>query len=154
MQQTRSIFPEFEHMRQEMDEMWERLTGGRSGRGRFCPPVLVPPVDVYETADQVVVLSEIAGISEEEVEVTIEGTRLTFRGEKNDRHAEPGHRHSQMEICYGIFERTVELPADVDAAGIEVWYGDGFLRIVLPKLKQKRRHRMRVSVREPGAQET
>ncbi len=150
MQHTRSIFPEFEYMRQEMDEMWERLTGSRSGRGRFCPRILIPPVDVYETQDHVVVLSEIAGISEEGVEVTVEGTRLSFRGEKSDRHAGPEHRHSQMEICYGPFERAVDLPAEVDAAGMEIRYGDGFLRIVLPKLKRPRRHQMRVSVHRPG----
>src|SRR3989304_1855157 len=129
MQHTRSIFPEFEHLRQGMDEMWERLTGGASGRARFCPPVLIPPVDVYETPEEVVVLSEIAGISEEGVEVTIDGTRLTFRGEKSDRHAGPSHRHSQMEICYGLVKVTLELPAEVDATGIDISYGDGFLRI-------------------------
>jgi HSP20 family molecular chaperone IbpA len=150
MQHTRGIFSEFEYMHQHMDEMWERLTGSRSGRGRFCPPILIPAVDVYETQDQVVVLSEIAGISEEGVEVSVEGTRLSFRGEKNDHHAGPDHRHSQMEICYGLFERTVDLPAAVDAAGMDIWYGDGFLRIILPKLKRQRRHQMRVSMRQPG----
>jgi HSP20 family protein len=153
MHHTRSIFPEFEHLRQEMDEMWERLTGRSSGGARFCPPVLVPPVDVYETPEQVVVLSEIAGISEEGVEVTIDGTRLTFRGVKSDRHAGPTHRHFQMEICYGLFERTLDLPAEVDPTGIDISYGDGFLRILLPKLKRQRRRQVRVSVRQPGARE-
>ncbi len=153
MQYTRSIFPEFEHLHQEMDEMWERLTGHGSGRARFCPPVLIPPVDVYETPEEVVVLSEIAGISEEGVQVTIDGTRLTFRGEKSDRHAGPSHRHSQMEICYGLFERTLELPAAVDGAGIDISYSDGFLRIVLPKMKRQPRRQVRISVRQPGARE-
>lgn len=150
MKHSRGIYSDFEYVHQQMDEMWERLTGGSSGRRRFCPPILVPPVDVYETADKVVVLSEIAGISEEGVEVTIEGKHLYFRGEKSDRHAGPEHRHSQMEICYGLFERTIDLPAEVDSEGMEIWYGDGFLRIIMPKPKRRRRRAVRVTVRQPG----
>src|SRR3990172_1760222 len=104
----KSPFPEFQRLQAYMDEMWTRLTGGQLGGPRFCPPILEPPVDVYETSDEVVVLAEVAGISGEDVEVAVEGDRLTFRGEKNDRHADPNHRHSQMEICYGLFERSLD----------------------------------------------
>jgi HSP20 family protein len=139
-------FAEFDHLHQQMEEMWERLTGGHGGRPRFCPPILEPPVDVYETAEEVVILAEVAGIGGEEVQIDLQAGRLRFHGQKDDHHAAPGHRHSQMEICYGTFDRTVNLPAEVDPEGIQASYEDGFLKIVLPKRQQQRRQ-VRVSVR-------
>jgi len=143
-------FSDFGYLHQQMEEMWDRLTGGQGGRPRLCPPVLEPPVDVYETADEVVILAEIPGIGDEEVSIDVEGDRLRFRGDKNDHHAAPGHRHSQMEICYGTFERTVRLPAEADPEGVAVTYRDGFLRIVLPK-RQQQKHQVRVTVRPQKA---
>ena len=141
---------EFERLRGQMDQMWRRLAGGHPGRPGFGLPVLEPPADIFETADQVVVVAEIAGIAGEEVEVEILGDRLALRGEKRDRRADPRHRHAQVEICYGPFERVLTLPAPVDPAGAEISYSDGFLRIALPKLQRRRPHRVRVIVRRPA----
>ncbi len=146
MASPKSLFPEFQRLQAYMDEMWARLTGGQLGGPRYCPPVIEPPVDIYETSEDVVVLAEVAGISDEEVEVLVQGDRLTFRGEKNDRHADPNHRHSQMEICYGLFQRDLVLPAEVDASGVEVSYADGFLKFVLPKRLQQTSRQVRVVV--------
>jgi HSP20 family protein len=143
---AQKLFAEFDYLRQQMDEMWERLTGGQGSRPRFCPPILEPSVDIYETAEEVVMLAEIPGIGDEEVEIDVHGDHLRFHGQKKDRHAAPGHHHSQMEICYGPFERTVKLPAEVDPEGAQVSYGDGFLKIALPK-RQQQKHRVRVTVR-------
>jgi HSP20 family protein len=147
---AQKLFSDFEYLHQQMDEMWERLTGGQGGRPRFCPPILEPPVDIYETTEEVVILAEIPGIGDEEVQIDLHGDRLHFHGQKNDYHAAPGHRHSQMEICYGTFERAVSLPAEVDPEGVQVSYRDGFLKIVLPK-RQRQKQRVRVTVRPQRA---
>ena len=147
---AQKLFSDFEYLHQQMDEMWERLTGGQGGHPRFCPPILEPPVDIYETAEEVVILAEIPGIGDEEVQIDMHGDLLHFHGQKNDHQAAPGHRHSQMEICYGAFERTVGLPAEADLEGVQVSYRDGFLKIVLPK-RQAQKHRVRVTVRPQKA---
>jgi len=150
MNRRRSAFSEFERLHEQMDQMWRRLSGVPSGRSRFCSPTLAPPTDVYETASTVVVVAEIGGIEEQEVDIEIEGERLAFHGEKIDRDTHPNQRHTQMEICYGQFGRTVLLPAKVDPAGAEVSYSEGFLRIVLPKLRKQSPHKVRVNVRKQG----
>jgi HSP20 family protein len=148
---AQKLFADFEHLHQQMDEMWERLTGGQGSRPRFCPPILEPPVDIYETTEDVVILAEIAGIGDEDVQIDLLGDRhLRFHGQKDDHHAAPGHRHSQMEICYGTFERTVNLPAEVDPEGIQASYRDGFLKIVLPK-RQEQTRQVRVTIRPQTA---
>jgi HSP20 family protein len=150
MPDAEGSFHEIERLHEQMERMWKRLTGGLPGRPGFCLPVLEPPTDVFETDDQVVVVAEIAGIGEEEVEIEVEGDRLAYRGEKSDRRADPHQRHAQIEICYGLFERVLALPAPVDPDKAEVSYEDGFLRIALPKLARRRSHHVRVTVRHPS----
>jgi HSP20 family protein len=145
-----AYFAEFDRLRGEMDEMWRRLGGGHPGRPGFRLPLLEPPADVFETARHVVVVVEIAGIGEEEIEVEITGDRLTLRGEKRDRRVEPHHRHTQVEIWYGPFQRVLALPVPVDPDRAEISYSDGFLRIVLPKRERRRPQRVRVVDRPPG----
>jgi HSP20 family protein len=147
MIRRRSAFSEFERLHEQMDQMWRKLAGTPSGRSRFCSPMLAPPTDVYETAKEVVIVAEIAGIEEQEVDIEIEGDHLAFHGEKVYRDNDPGQMHTQMEICYGPFHRMVLLPAKVDAAGAQVSYREGFLRIVLPKVKEEGPHHVRINVR-------
>jgi len=146
---TRSVFPEFERLHEQMEQMWRRVMEGSGGRFRFCSPVLTPPTDVLETPTEVVIVAEIAGIEGQEVEIRVEDDRLTFRGEKSDRQARPERRYARMEICYGLFERTLLLPARVDSDKIDVSYAGGFLRIALPKAEKSRRE-VRVTVRRLG----
>jgi HSP20 family protein len=146
MTRRRGAFSEFERLHEQMDQMWHRLSSGSSGRSRFCSPMLAPPTDVYETEDEVVIICEIAGIEEQELEIEIEGDHLAFHGEKVYRDAAPGQRHTQMEICYGPFSRSVILPVRVDAEAAQVTYREGFLRIVLPKLQQQGPRRVRVNI--------
>lgn len=145
--ETKRAFDEFERLHEQMEQMWRRMVSGLPGRPGFCPPIIQPLTDIFETPNHVVVVAEVAGIAEEEVEIEIQGDRLTFRGEKRDRRAEPHHRHAQVEICYGRFERTVKLPATVKTEGAEVSYSDGLLRILLPKEEQQVPRSVRVYLR-------
>jgi HSP20 family protein len=147
MLEMKQTFDEFERLHGQMEQMWRRMVSGLPGRPGFCPPVIQPLTDIFETPNHVVIVAEVAGIAEEEVEIEIHDDRLTLRGHKRDRRAEPHHRHTQMEICYGQFERTVTLPAAVSAEGIEVSYSDGFLRILLPKEERQVPRAVKINVR-------
>jgi HSP20 family protein len=147
MVDMKQAFDEFERLHEQMEQMWRRMIAGVPGAPGFCVPVIQPPTDIFETPNHVVIVAEVAGIEEEQVEMEMEGDRLTFRGEKSDRRAEPHHRHAQVEICYGHFERTVTLPVPVKAEGIEVSYSDGFLRIVLPKEERRAPREVKVTIR-------
>lgn len=156
-----SVFSEFEHLHEQIEKMWERFGTGMPGQPRYQPPTIEPPADVYQTADAVVVVVEIAGLRGQDIEVTINDGRLTLRGEKTDQHhhhhehaSEPVHDHrrervySQMEIARGPFERTLSLPAAVDADQLSVRYEDGLLQITLPRKQAAATHRIRVTVRD------
>jgi HSP20 family protein len=96
----------------------------------------VPPTDVYETDDQIVVLIEVAGVRQSDLAVSLHDRRLSVTGTRVDRG--PARRaYHEMQIHFGDFATEIELPAPIEENGIDAQYSDGFLRIVLPKRKPR-----------------
>ena len=73
------------------------------------------------------VVVEIAGVNAEEMEISVEGKTLTVRGEREDRQRHLSRLYHQMEICCGLFERSVAFPAEVDPEQATATYSDGLL---------------------------
>lgn len=148
MAERRRLSSDFDHMAEHLEQMWEHMLGGGPGNPRFAPPIIEPPTDVYQTQDEIVVLIEIAGMRDQEVEIQLDGRRMIIRGVKLDRRVHsPGRVYNAMEIHYGPFERVVLLPADVDQEQVAVQYDDGLLQITLPKRARQLQRRVRITVR-------
>ncbi len=92
-----------------------------------------PPVDIYETDGEFVLVAEIPGITQEEIHLEISGEMLVLRGERPSNTRHPSHSYHRIERPNGIFQRIFRLPAVVDAAGVAATYRDGVLRVTLPK---------------------
>jgi HSP20 family protein len=148
MLDRRLLAPEIEEVQRRMEETWRRLSGFGTGHAHYCSPVYEPPTDVFETADDILVSMEIAGISGQQVEVQAEGERVTIRGNRLDRRQPQGNgrRILQLEVAFGAFARTLYLPATIDASEATARYIDGFLEIRLPKLPIRRQYLVRIAV--------
>jgi HSP20 family protein len=123
----------------ELLGLWRDPAGMQRLRSRGQPKAWHPPTDVYETHHAIVVKVEIAGMQVREIDVALQGQTLTIGGERHDSGAKL--RYQQMEIQYGRFETSVELPGAVDPEGIEATYSNGFLVVRLPQVQS---HRVRI----------
>jgi HSP20 family protein len=92
-----------------------------------------PPTDVYETEENCVIKLEIAGMRDEDFEVAFENHVLMISGNRSDRNERRAYH--QMEIRYGKFEIAVEIPMRINIEQATAAYQDGFLVIVLPKMR-------------------
>ena len=93
----------------------------------------VPAVDIQEAGDRTFVRADLPGVLLEQIELRIEGDRLTIQGE---RRAELGHDSSQTHLRErpsGRFLRSFELPPDIDQGGIRAELRHGVLEVMLPK---------------------
>jgi HSP20 family protein len=91
-----------------------------------------PPTDVYETDASIVVRVEAAGMRETEFSINVEDNFLIISGLRSES---PERRlYHQMEIRFGEFSTSIELPTGVDVAKAQAEYEDGFLSVVLPKI--------------------
>jgi len=92
-----------------------------------------PPTDVYETEKDYVVRVEIAGMREDDFEITVENNFLIINGSRPDV---PERRaYQQMEIRFGKFETVVGIPGPIDLEESRADYKEGFLTVYLPKAK-------------------
>jgi len=90
-----------------------------------------PAADVYRHSRGWLIKLELAGVSSDQVQVSTHGRYLCIRGRRRDLAVVPGYAFHTMEIVYSEFERTFELPVDLEHATLEVRCQDGMLLVSL-----------------------
>lgn len=95
-------------------------------------PVFLPPADIYETKDSIVVLAEMPGVPSDEVDITLERRVLTIRG-RSAAGQHTGYQRVYNEYADGDYERVFTLSENIDRDRIEARLRDGVLHLVLPK---------------------
>jgi HSP20 family molecular chaperone IbpA len=98
-------------------------------RDRQC---FVPRADIYETQDEIVVLTDFPGVDENSVDITLEKNVLTINGFVNETQPE-GYSLALAEYEVGDYTRSFRLSDEIDREGIEAMVKDGVLRLRLPK---------------------
>lgn len=99
-------------------------------------PGWVPAVDVVESDDTLVLTAELPGMTEKDIELSIENGVLTLKGEKKEEKREQAKGYWLLERSYGALQRTFALPKSVDANAIDAHFANGVLTIALPKMPQ------------------
>ena len=92
-----------------------------------------PPVDVYETKDELVIAAEVPGLNQKDIHLSITGDVLTLKGERPWKPEVEQGNYYRNERWSGRFERTLPLPIPVQAAKVKATYRDGVLTVTLPK---------------------
>jgi HSP20 family protein len=90
-----------------------------------------PSADVYKTEDGWIVKVDLAGVCKDELEIELQGSSLRIRGCRRDTFYREDYRYHQMEITYSRFEKTIQLPGQIESASIAHDYRDGFLIVSL-----------------------
>jgi len=137
---------EFRSIRRAMDRLWDELTGRREP-GTLVEEVYTFPVDVYETADALVVKAALPGLRPEDVDISVQGDQLTIRGEYRQETKEEKGNYHRRELRYGAFARTIPLPVQVDADKAEASFEHGLLTVTLPKAPEVRPKSIRVKAK-------
>ncbi|HOW96445.1 MAG TPA: Hsp20/alpha crystallin family protein [Kiritimatiellia bacterium] len=107
-----------------------------------------PNTDVYESADDVVIKMELAGVPAESVHIVLENRVVRVEGLRRDPQSgesAAGYRFRQMEIEYGVFSRTIELPFAVDGGQARARMQNGVLSVRLPRAREADGHRITVT---------
>jgi HSP20 family protein len=114
----------------EIDELFERVFGDPGAHARAASgSTYVPAIESFVRNDELVIRADLSGIDPQEVDISVEGDRLTLRGERTSRQVD--EERSYREVRYGRFERTMQLPASVDPDTVKAAYCDGVLEITM-----------------------
>ena len=106
----------------------QRLDRFAAGPARW-----MPPVDLFETREGYTITAEVPGLQRSDLEIQLEGARLSVSGARRDRDASCEQYH-RIERGHGTFTRVFELPLAVDGSHITADLRDGVLTVTCPKL--------------------
>ena len=124
-----------QQMNQVFDKFFEGWGMEPYGASLETGALFSPRVDVAETDGEIKVSLELPGLKEEDIDVSLSRDVLTIRGEKRREEEEKGRNYYRSERSFGSFQRSVPLPAPVDAAKTEAVYRKGVLTVTLPKAR-------------------
>jgi len=115
--------------------------GGAADAGTWAPAV-----DIYETAERLVVAAELPGLSPSDIDIRVAGNTLTLRGERKLEKGIQEENYHRIERSYGTFVRSFPLPAGVKASETRAEYRHGILHIEMPKTRDVGQDQVRIPV--------
>lgn len=104
------------------------------------------PVDVHQTASDIIVRAFVAGVRPDELSISISRDMVQIEGSRMEREQIANPDCFTRELFWGSFERTIMLPQEVDVEASSASAKDGLLTIILPKLDKARQTKLRVKV--------
>jgi HSP20 family protein len=125
-----------------LDTFGGRPMTGQAPQGRTW----LPPVDMHETKDNLVLKVELPGVREKDVAVSITGDLLTIRGERRWDDESKDQKFLHVERVYGQYERMIQLPMAVQADKVKAAYRDGVLEVTLPKAEELKPREIKIDV--------
>jgi HSP20 family protein len=133
------LLEEMDSLASEMWDAWRSFNFDQS---------MVPHTDMYEEKDQLVMKTELPGIEKEDLDITLEGDRLTIKAEKKEEVKEDTTHHTR-ERYYGQYFRSVTLPYPVKEGEITATLDNGVLELRLPKAEEVVAKRIEVKAHLP-----
>ena len=109
-------------------------------------PGWTPPVDLYETAAEFVLMAELPGLKRDQVEIHAEDARIIIRGARGETGGRdiPCEQYHRVERGHGRFSRAFSLPEPINVHAITAKLKDGILTVTMPKAHDRSSRRIDV----------
>lgn len=132
---TYSPWTEMNRIAREMDSFF----------GSQSADLWAPPVDVEETADEIMLTAELPGVARDAIDIELEDGVLTIQGEKKEEAKDEGTQGLLYERRWGTFTRRFTLPRAVDANNITAEFENGLLRVRVPKAEEAKGRKIEIT---------
>jgi HSP20 family protein len=106
----------------------------------------VPPVDIYETSDSIVLEAELPGLTKDNIVVEVKDSTLTLKGDKKFEREVKEENYHRVERSYGGFQRAFTLPSTVQQDKVKAKFRDGILEITIPKAEEAKPKQIKVDI--------
>lgn len=136
----------FDRLNNDLNTLFNRAltTTEESDDSRVVTGRWAPAVDIHETPDQFVLVADIPGVDPKDIEITMENSVLTIKGERNLEQRQEHQGYRRIERTYGTFYRRFSLPDSADADGISAKGENGVLTVTIPKIAKAQPRRIAV----------
>jgi HSP20 family protein len=140
----------FSAMRDELDRVFDRFEQGPRWPAlfRFGGAMTVPELDVRESTDAIVIETELPGVDEKDVTVSLANGVLTIKGEKKQEKEDKGENYHVTERSFGSFERSIRLPETIDEGKVEAKFDKGVLKVTAAKKPEAVKAERRIEIKK------
>ena len=101
-------------------------------------------IDMYQTKDNVIIKSTIAGVRPEDIDITVANDMVTIKGSRKKEESVMGDDYFYQECYWGNFSRSVIIPVDIESESIEADLKDGILTVIIPKAAKAKTKKVKV----------
>jgi HSP20 family protein len=101
-------------------------------------------IDMYQTKDNVIIKSTIAGVRPEDIDITVANDMVSIKGTRRKEETVSGDDYFYQECYWGNFSRSVIVPVDIDSEEIEADLKDGILTVIIPKAAKAKTKKVKV----------
>jgi HSP20 family protein len=133
---------EVDSLQSEMNRLFDTFFGGRPANGTLRR--WVPPMDLVETDDHLVLRADLPGLDSDDVDIEVKDGVLTVSGERRSEHEEKTDGYYRVERAFGGFSRSMTLPEHVEPDQIAASFDKGVLEIRIPKPEERKPHRVQI----------
>jgi HSP20 family protein len=105
-----------------------------------------PAVEVSDSEGEVIVKAELPGVDPKSLEIFVTPDGLTLKGETKSEHEAKGRTYYRRELHYGMFQRTIPLPAEVKSDEAKAGFRNGILEVRMPKSERARPKSVKVEI--------
>ena len=130
-----TVFDELESIQENMNRL---LAGPDAGGYVRRARAAYPPLNIYTTAEGLVIDAEMPGVEPQDVEISVVGDELTLRGKVNAQEPAAGETVLRRERPAGDFQRTLQLPFRANTGGVKATFKNGLLRIAVPRSEEEK----------------
>lgn len=103
--------------------------------------MLMPQMNVSETDKEILITAELPGVSEKDVDITLDDNLLTISGEKKSEKKDENENYHCIERSFGRFQRSLRMSHAVNPDEVQATFENGILTIRLPKDEEQERVR-------------
>jgi len=101
-------------------------------------------IDMYQTPSEIVVKTMIAGVKQEDLDVSITRDMVVIKGKREESNDTAGNDYFHKELYWGSFSRTIILPQEIDVDESEAINKNGLLIIKMPKIDKHRQAKLKI----------
>jgi HSP20 family protein len=137
-------------LQNRMNSLFQEYNRNQGEGDSLVTAAFVPPVDIYEDEHQIVLKLEVPGMKESDLDIQLENSLLTVKGERRFEKEEKEENFHRIERRYGSFYRSFTVPNTVNPEGVKASYDAGVLKIELVKKAEAKPKQIKVEVGAPG----
>jgi HSP20 family protein len=135
-------------LQDQINRLFHEAFDGSSGEANLTS--WAPPVDIYETAQELVVKADLPDVKPADLDIRVENNILTIRGERKFEKQVNEDNYLRVERSYGSFSRSFSLANTVNTEAIKADYKDGVLTLSVPKREEAKPKQIKVIVPAPA----